>query len=60
MEHVYGTVRDELVRGIKAIDEEFVDGYAQDHPELVGAYMIAAALREVAQELRTNLPNLRS
>lgn len=51
-----------LVQAVKAIDEKFGDGYAKQHPELVGAFMkaaatdsqgiqIAKAIQELAEEL---------
>lgn len=30
--------------GVQAIERKFGEGYAEQHPELVGAFMLAAAL----------------
>lgn len=30
--------------GVQAIERKFGEGYAEEHPELVGAFMLAAAL----------------
>ncbi len=41
-----------ITRAINAIDEEFGEGYAREHPELVGAYMQAAAINGVTGALQ--------
>jgi hypothetical protein len=38
------TINDYLLEGIKSIDRQFGNGYAKNHPELLGAFIKACAL----------------
>lgn len=40
-----------LKRAIRAIDMEFGVGYAQQHPELIVAFVQASALSDLAREI---------
>jgi hypothetical protein len=37
-----------MLRAVRKINEAFGDGYAEDHPELVGAYMQTVAMKNKA------------
>jgi hypothetical protein len=38
-------------QAVRNIDEAFGEGYAKDHPELIGAYMQTVALEEQSRHL---------
>jgi hypothetical protein len=44
----------QLTRAIEHIDKEFGTGYSHEHPELVGQYLIAHAIREIDETLSTS------
>jgi len=37
-----------LSKAIRAIDEDLGDGYAKEHPELIGAFMLTASIEDAA------------
>jgi len=37
-----------LSRAIRAIDEDLGEGYAKEHPELIGAFMMTASIEDAA------------
>jgi hypothetical protein len=44
----------QLMIAIEHIDKEFGTGYAKEHPELVGQYLVSHAIREIDETLSTS------
>ena len=40
-----------MLQAVRKINEAFGDGYAKDHPELVGAYMQTVAIEEQSRHI---------
>jgi hypothetical protein len=40
-----------MLQAVRNTDEVFGDGYAKDHPELVGAYMQTIAIEEQSRHI---------
>jgi len=45
------TANDYMLQAVRNIDEAFGDGYAKEHPELVGAYMQTVAIEEQSRHI---------
>lgn len=48
----------QLADAVKQIDKVFGAGYAKDHPELVGHYLLAHAVREIDETLASTAQSL--
>jgi len=48
----------QLADAVKQIDKVFGTGYAKDHPELTGPYLVAQAIREVDETLASTAQSL--
>jgi hypothetical protein len=55
LDHASMTVRQYFVAAIKAIDHEFGDGYAKEHPELVAAFIHCAGVDFSASIIMANM-----
>jgi hypothetical protein len=44
----------QLTNAIEQLDREYGRGYAKEHPELVGQYLVAHAIREIDETLSTS------
>ena len=40
-----------MLQAVRKINDAFGDGYAKDHPELVGAYMQTVAIEEQSRHI---------
>ena len=47
-----------LADAVKQIDKVFGIGYAEDHPELIGPYLVALAIHEVDETLASTAQSL--
>ena len=45
------TTNNYMLQAVRNIDEAFGDGYAKEHPELVGAYMQTVAIEEQSRHI---------
>ena len=43
-----GTANEWMISAIEGIDDQFGEGYAREHPELIAAYMKVAAMDQAA------------
>jgi hypothetical protein len=48
----------QLEEAVKQIDKQFGAGYAKDHPELVGRYLVAYAIREIDETVASAAQSL--
>ncbi len=48
----------QLADAMKRIDQQFGTGYAKEHPELVGSYLVAHAIREIDETLASTAQSL--
>jgi hypothetical protein len=47
-----------LAEAVKQIDKQFGTGYAKEHPELTGQYLVAHAIREIDETLASTAQQL--
>jgi hypothetical protein len=52
------STQSQLAEAVKRIDQQFGTGYAKDHPELVGSYLVAHAIREIDETLASTAQSL--
>jgi hypothetical protein len=58
MDQAVSTASHYFLDAVKAIDSKFGDGYAKSHPELIGAFMNAAAADYATWSNGTNTAHL--